>query len=68
MLWVPIIAFSDVAEQFFDVFLPPCIAMRNEFEFENIGDLLSLDYDEVRSCDFAIKRIPCWFDNDMAIT
>ena len=60
---VSLTAFFDVAEQFFDVLLPLYSVMRNEFELENIGDLPSLDYDEVRSA-----FIPCWFDNDMAIT
>ena len=60
--------FFDVAEQFVDVFLKLWIFITTKFELENIGDLLSLDYDEVRSCDFAIKRIPCWFDNDMTIS
>ena len=64
---VLLITFFDVAEQSFDVFLPLCIAVRNEFELENIGDFLSLDYDEVREGS-SISHLPCWFDNDMAIT
>ena len=59
---------NNIGVQYVDVLFPYCVALRDEFQFKDIGNLPSLYDGEIRCPLRSVSHFPCWFDDNMDTT